>query len=279
MRARYVVTVFVVLAVLAGIGFVVARVLDAELPNPFAKPTCTVTGTDGKTMSVDPTQAGNAATIAAVATRMDMPERGLVVALATAFQESRLENIGHGDRDSVGLFQQRPSQGWGTEEQIQDPRYASEKFFKALRKVDGWEDMSVTEAAQAVQRSAYPDAYAQWADDAQILAEGMLGSVDAAVACRTNAQTPVGDAAIEAVTSAMSLDWDEVTTETDGTTMRMSDVEHGWQFVHWVVAYSEDLGVSAVRYAGREWNAENGDWKPLDGADDERVTVEVRGAA
>ncbi|MFE4055234.1 C40 family peptidase [Streptomyces sp. NPDC059096] len=103
-----------------------------------------------------------AQTIVATGISLQVPRRGQIVALATAMQESRLRNLSYGDRDSLGLFQQRPSQGWGTAEQIRDPVHASEQFYKALLGVSGWQQMTVTQAAQAVQLSGYPDAYAQW---------------------------------------------------------------------------------------------------------------------
>ncbi|MFI1060509.1 C40 family peptidase [Streptomyces spororaveus] len=107
-------------------------------------------------------QIPHAKTIVATGIALKIPERGQVVALATAIQESRLRNLTYGDRDSLGLFQQRPSQGWGTPEQIRDPVYASTQFYKGLMEVKGWQQMTITQAAQAVQRSGYPDAYAQW---------------------------------------------------------------------------------------------------------------------
>ncbi|MEU2305181.1 C40 family peptidase [Streptomyces misionensis] len=107
-------------------------------------------------------QVPNAQTIVATGLSLDVPKKGQIIALATAMQESRLRNLNYGDRDSLGLFQQRPSQGWGTAEQIRDPTYASEQFYKHLLKVDGWQQMTVTQAAQAVQKSGLPDAYAQW---------------------------------------------------------------------------------------------------------------------
>ncbi|MBU6531749.1 C40 family peptidase [Streptomyces sp. NPDC048405] len=107
-------------------------------------------------------QVPNAATIVATGLSLDVPKKGQIIALATAMQESRLRNLGYGDRDSLGLFQQRPSQGWGSAQQIRDPTYASEQFYKHLLKVDGWQQMTVTQAAQAVQKSGLPDAYAQW---------------------------------------------------------------------------------------------------------------------
>ncbi|WP_243420626.1 C40 family peptidase [Micromonospora globispora] len=124
-------------------------------------------------------QVGNAATIVAVGAELRAPPRGWVVALATAMQESSLRNLPGGDRDSVGLFQQRPSQGWGTPAQLRDPRYASGKFYAALLAVDGWQGMPLTDAAQAVQRSAFPGAYARWEDDAIALVRVLTGGTPA----------------------------------------------------------------------------------------------------
>jgi murein DD-endopeptidase MepM/ murein hydrolase activator NlpD len=110
-------------------------------------------------------QMRNAAIIVSVGQEMKVPPRGWVVAIATAIQESYLNNLGHlgstNDHDSLGLFQQRPSQGWGTPEQIRDPKYSSRKFYEKLVSVSNWEDLSLTTAAQRVQRSAYPNAYAR----------------------------------------------------------------------------------------------------------------------
>ncbi|MFF4767423.1 C40 family peptidase [Streptomyces sp. NPDC001255] len=107
-------------------------------------------------------QVPAAQTVVATGVSLHVPARGQVVALATAMQESRLRNLAGGDRDSVGLFQQRPSQGWGTPDQLHDPVYASRAFYQALLKVPGWQQLTVTQAAQRVQRSALPDAYARW---------------------------------------------------------------------------------------------------------------------
>ncbi|WP_217171049.1 C40 family peptidase [Streptomyces sp. AC512_CC834] len=107
-------------------------------------------------------QVPNAKTIQATGVAMNIPARGQVVALATALQESGLRNLTYGDRDSLGLFQQRPSQGWGTANEILDPVHASTKFYEGLQKVSGWQSLSVTQAAQAVQKSGFPEAYAKW---------------------------------------------------------------------------------------------------------------------
>ncbi|WP_329159905.1 C40 family peptidase [Streptomyces sp. NBC_01717] len=118
-------------------------------------------------------QVPNAQTIVAAGLSLDVPKKGQIVALATAMQESRLRNLNYGDRDSLGLFQQRPSQGWGSAQQIRDPVYASEQFYKHLLKVDGWQQMTVTQAAQAVQKSGLPDAYAQWENLATALQDAI----------------------------------------------------------------------------------------------------------
>ncbi|MFI7427993.1 hypothetical protein ACIBPB_13485 [Micromonospora sp. NPDC049836] len=115
-------------------------------------------------------QTANAKAIIAATKKAGLPERAAVISIATSLQESKLENLGHlgdkNDHDSLGLFQQRPSSGWGTPEQITNPEYATLAFEKGLKQVDGWQDMPLTEAAQTVQVSAYPDAYAQWEQQA-----------------------------------------------------------------------------------------------------------------
>ncbi|MGN9894199.1 hypothetical protein, partial [Micromonospora sp. L31] len=125
-------------------------------------------GVQGKQsrIDLDSEQTENVKAIIAATKKSGMDERAAVVAIATALQESKLENLGHlgerNDHDSQGLFQQRPSSGWGTVEQITDPEYSTMAFLKGLKQVDGWKDMPLTKAAQTVQVSAYPDHYAQW---------------------------------------------------------------------------------------------------------------------
>lgn len=116
-------------------------------------------------VGLDSEQLRNAQLIYQIGREMGLRTRDIQIALITAMQESSLRNLNHGDRDSLGLFQQRPSQGWGTPAQVTDPKYATMKFYKALTGLGQrrW-DMSMTEAAQAVQRSAYPDAYAKHVD-------------------------------------------------------------------------------------------------------------------
>ncbi|MGC9668486.1 M23 family metallopeptidase [Planosporangium sp. 12N6] len=128
-------------------------------------------------------QVGNAATIVTVGMRRGVPPRGWVIAVATAMQESSLINLAGGDRDSIGLFQQRPSQGWGTPAQLHDPDYAAGRFYDKLQAIDGWQAMPLTEAAQKVQRSAYPDAYATWEPDATQVVGALTGVTAGLAAC------------------------------------------------------------------------------------------------
>ena len=121
-------------------------------------------------------QITNAATIIAVGTQLNVPEQGQVVAIAVALQESDLHNLDHGDRDSLGLFQQRPSQGWGTPAQIMNPTYAATQFYRHLLAIPGWQQMSVNDAAQAVQRSGTPRAYAPHEPAARVLVAALSGA-------------------------------------------------------------------------------------------------------
>jgi hypothetical protein len=121
-------------------------------------------------ISLSGEQSDNVKAIVKATKKAGLDERAAVIAVGTSLQESKLENLGHlGDRndhDSQGLFQQRPSSGWGTPEQITDPEYSTIAFLKGLKQVDGWHDLPLTAAAQKVQVSAYPDAYAQWENQA-----------------------------------------------------------------------------------------------------------------
>ncbi|QFZ74459.1 heavy metal transporter [Streptomyces fagopyri] len=148
---------------------------------------------DDASYEFTPEQAVNAATISAVGTSRRLPERAVAIALATSLQESGLRNIRHGDRDSLGLFQQRPSQGWGTKKQIMDPTYAAGVFYEHLAKVPDYARLPLTVAAQRVQRSGYPQAYAKHEPDATLLAAALTGRAAATLTCEGRvAPTPAG---------------------------------------------------------------------------------------
>jgi hypothetical protein len=252
-------------------------------------PSCRVEAGDSaggefRPVTLDPEQMANAATIAAVGIRRAMPERAVVVALATAFQESKLKNLDYGDRDSLGLFQQRPSMGWGTPEQVRDPRYAAGKFYDALRKVRGWQQMRVTDAAQRVQRSAHPEAYEKWADEATVLAAALSGKATGAVACALRDKPVIrGAAAAVGLTESLSLDWGALDAVTSAATRQPSlslnvvSDRVGWQYAHWLVSHAADRGIKRVLFAGLEWTVKDGEWTraPAHEATTGRVVAEV----
>jgi len=224
-----------------------------EVPEPVASQ-CTVSGSD---VSVTTEQAANAATIAAVARSRGLPARATVVALATAQQESRLRNLDHGDRDSLGLFQQRPSQGWGTAEQVQDPVYAAGTFFDHLVQVPGWETGRLTEVAQAVQRSGFPEAYQQWEPLATTLADALLSTTPTQWTCSFPAAAAAGTVADRsaALTTAVRREAGAPTVEPDGT---VSVAGAGWPEASWAVAHAQGLGLGVVSLDGWRWTPEGG---------------------
>lgn len=137
----------------------------------------------GRLTGLNAEQLAVAQQIIDVGKRLAIPSRGWVVALATAMQESTLQNLDYGLDDSLGAFQQRPSMGWGTPEQLRDLSYASERFYRQLTQVPDWQNLPVTRAAQAVQRSGLPDAYARWEGLAAALVT-TLGDVADVSGCR-----------------------------------------------------------------------------------------------
>lgn len=251
---------------------------------PFATDTCRAFSDDDN-VRLTPEQMRHAATISAVGLGLDVPERAVVVALATAMQESELRNLAGGDRDSIGLFQQRPSQGWGTPAEIGDPRYAARRFYDRLLQVPGWEDMRVTDAAQEVQRSALPEAYEQWAADATVLADAFVGGQPGAVTCQLRQERPADPAAdtsaglVERLAADLRADWGEVPVDVDpadgGSTVLVGDATAeatggderatGWRYAHWLVAWSAEHRVDRVTWAGRSWTADGGTWEAADG--------------
>ncbi|CAM4267830.1 C40 family peptidase [Kibdelosporangium persicum] len=159
------------------IGNGVSGTISAVFGSSTSSLDCVLTGdTSARVAGYGPAQLANAATIVAVGRQMNVPEHGWLVALATAMQESTLNNLDHGDRDSLGLFQQRPSQGWGTPAQIMNPTYAATQFYQHLLAVPGWQQMSINDAAQAVQRSRTPSAYAKHEHTARAVLAAVHGA-------------------------------------------------------------------------------------------------------
>lgn len=269
---------------LALIGYVVVSYVTGG-----GAPRCTVhtAGEEGEgagpTYELSAEQAANAATISAVGTTRGMPERAVTIALATALQESGLRNIDHGDRDSLGLFQQRPSKGWGTPQQILDPVYASGKFYEHLAEVPGYSRLPLTVAAQRVQRSGFPQAYAKHEPNATLLAAALTGRASAALTCESReggdtAGDPVkvraelvrafGPEVLPKGTSGgrtgapagreLSVPV-QTTVGRDSRAVGGTDgggaAQRGWELAHWAVARAEELRVDEISFEGRVWSA------------------------
>jgi len=181
-RLTRTIVVFISLALVAT---AVVYGVKSLTPHHTVTDSCQVVGeTTGTVYALEPAQLLNASIITDVAMRRRLPEQAVIVALATAQQESKLKNLDYGDADSVGLFQQRPSQGWGSQVQILDPVYSAGKFFDALVKVPNWEGLTVAAAAQAVQRSAFPDAYTSWQPLGTALGAALTGLTLTQLTCR-----------------------------------------------------------------------------------------------
>lgn len=259
-RAVVVLTVFGAVVVGGALGVATFLGRDGAAPE-MSRCAATLEGTD---WYLDPEQADVAALIAGQSLARGLPPRALTIALATALQESDLANIEHGDRDSLGIFQQRPSQGWGTEEQILDPVYSTNAFFDALQRVDGYQDMAVTEAAQAVQRSAFPDAYAQHEARARAWANALYGFAAGAVRCELGELDGSAAADPEAVVARVQRDLGltpAVTPEgvlVDVTPLAPEDPELAarlaWGVAHWAVAAADGLDLAAVEHATLLWD-------------------------
>jgi len=263
----------VLVLVLAGAGFAIYHSFRSVTPLP--PPGCRA-GTGGQAIALDTDQAAIAATIAGVAARHRLPRQAVTIALAAALQESKLHNLDYGDRDSVGIFQQRPSEGWGPATKLQDPVYATTKFFAALTQVRGYATMPVYQAAQDVQHSADGSAYEQWVSVAGQLAgyftgqpaHGVscwyppTGSGDLAGAVRRMAQT-FGPPGRKAVVIRITTDR-SVQKNSGSAAVLHVQRSAAWTVAGWLVAHAQAYGLSEVRYAGYEWKAANGSmgWQP-----------------
>ena len=284
------------LAVVAAGGYLVWNTVHKHL----TAEQCVAVGTNGDSVTVDNDQAANAATIAAVAHAKDLPAHAVVVALATARQESKIRNITYGDRDSLGLFQQRPSQGWGTATQISDPVYSTGRFYKALVNVKDWQTIGVGVAAQSVQRSADPsgDSYLQWEPMATILADALTGQAGASITCSfgepsglaaetpgSGGFTPRAAAVNSALANAYSFNGaaeaPSASASADGLSVLIKvpsgstadDLTRA--YARWAVASAQALDIEEVAYADQVWTRDSGKWKTADKPLSGQVKVSV----
>ncbi|MGH6656565.1 MAG: hypothetical protein ACRDVE_15340 [Actinocrinis sp.] len=247
---------------------------------------CTATSTAGST-DLDLDQAKYASTIAAVGVSMNVPAFGIRVAEATAMQESKLHDVTYGDRDSLGLFQQRPSQGWGTSQQILDPVYATTRFYRALLNVPNWQALSLTAAAQAVQHSGSPTAYAQHEQPATVVTSVFSGTATSGLGCTLDgptfpAQSKGADRLLvargQSVVDEMRAEFGTANVgkitgiAADGKSFGVAAptgvvggqaATREWSYANWLAAQAESMGIAQVSYDGKTWSASDGGsgWK------------------
>ena len=264
--------------VLLGVGAYFAYSAYQHVSTILISPGCQV-GSGTNAVALDTQQASIAATIAGVAADEKLPARAVTVAYATAMQESKLHNLDYGDRDSVGVFQQRPSEGWGTAVQLQDPVYATSAFFRALTKVPHWSTKPVDQAAQAVQHSADGSAYSQYDLMANAMTSAFTGQWARSVYCwagagphparnLAGAETALGHAfgtpaAERAVTGIATSG----PAKSPTVAVRVQ-AQQAWAVASWFVTHAQSYGISEVHYNGYQWTASDGSrgWRPATGS-------------
>lgn len=208
--------------------------------------------------SIEPDQASVASTMVGVVISRDLPERAAVLALAAGMQESRLTNLGpdEGDRDSVGVLQQRPSQGWGTAAELQDVHIATGKFLDALLKVDHWQTMPLADAIQEVQISIDGSFYARHEPEAQALSDALTGKNPAGITCTFPKPAQVASVA----TVAAAVRQDLPVTKPTAAFPTITVPGASWATAAWFVANANKYGIDQVDYSGRQWTRAHG-WK------------------
>jgi hypothetical protein len=251
----------VVVALLGTAAYAVA----AYVTRTLAAPTDCIATIDTAKYTLGLDQASNATTIAAVGQRLNMPNHAVTIALAAALQESNLKNLSYGDRDSLGLFQQRPSQGWGTPAQLMTPSYAAAAFYNALGKIHGWETLAVTDAAQEVQRSASPLAYAKWETEARTLAIALTGERAAAFACKFHPPKRAG--APLAYQSALTAE-----LGVSDVSQPSSDAQ-SWAIAAWLVGHAQQYHIASVATQDRIWTPGAPRWRSTSKAPGRAVVV------
>jgi len=228
---------------------------------------------------LDLDQAHFASIIAGVSVRRGLPPRAASIALATAYQETGIRNLDYGDRDSGGLFQQRPSQGWGTKQQLLDPEYAAGKFYDALVKIKNWETDDINDVAQKVQRSGHPEAYNDHEADARVLASALTGQSPAGFSCLDRSGT---SGSTKGMRSSLQRTFGNINDSAEGSviSIRANGDRHAWAYAHYAVANAKFYGVTTVKIGDRTWQTQDfnlPDWQHLSPTlKNERVEITVR---
>ena len=295
-----------VTALVFGAGAVYLTLRDGSLPSLIAPVEECQASAGGHQVELDLEQSRYAALISAISVQRRMPARAATIALATAYQESDLRNLEYGDRDSLGLFQQRPSQGWGSRAQLLDPYFAVNAFYDALAQVDGYLTMPVTQAAQAVQRSGFPGAYADHEQDARVLASALTGNSRAAFWCtvdddRGEVSPDLDDAGLTERAAAVRADLAQTfgdlalggfapggvseghmpgSAHYEGRAIDVfvrpiseDNKRRGWAVASYLVGQADRLGINTVIFDDRVWRVGSSD----DGWQDYRVPSGSKG--
>ena len=207
--------------------------------------------TDGDRLMITHEQAANAAVIVAASYKAGLPEQAAIIALTTAWQESGLRNLDYGDRDSLGLFQQRPSFGWGTEAEIMDPWYSSARFYEELVKFDGWESADINDMAQQVQRSGFPEAYRKHEAKAVALAGSLRGSRPATLACFDRSEDPGNTGAFDTFLGV--IPGVEITSEGNVVTLTSADDTSLWAATQLALAHTRAGGIESAVVGDKLW--------------------------
>src|SRR5215218_1638108 len=214
-----------------------------------------VASANERSVSIDLEQAQYASIIVGLSVKRGLPPRAASIAMATVYQETGIRNLDYGDSDSVGLFQQRPSQGWGTRKQLLDPYYATDKFYDALVKIDDWETADITTVAQRIQNSSYPDAYRDHEADARVLASALTGHSTAGFTCLERAgRSGKPSALVSSIEKTFGAVSDKTKDKVVGISARSGAL--AWAYAGHALANADRYGVVGVKVDGRQWQTD-----------------------
>jgi len=233
----------------------------------------------GNSVTLDLEQAHYASIVVGMSVKRGLPPRAASIAMATVYQETGIRNLNYGDLDSVGLFQQRPSQGWGSRKQLLDPHYATDKFYDALVKIEDWETADITTVAQRIQNSSYPDAYRDHEADARVLASALTGHSTAGFTCLERAgKSGKPSALVSSIEKTFGTVSDKTKDKVVGIDARSGAL--AWAYAGHALANADRYGVVGVKVDGRQWQTDGFDlpaWTKINpGLKKTRVEITVR---
>ena len=271
-----------VLAVVLMVGLAVGAFLwlrSRGLTSPVPGQQRCVATASGNSVTLDLEQAHYASIVVGMSVKRGLPPRAASIAMATVYQETGIRNLNYGDLDSVGLFQQRPSQGWGSRKQLLDPYYATDKFYDALVKIDDWETADITTVAQRIQNSSYPDAYRDHEADARALASALTGHSTAGFTCLERAgRSGKPSALVSSIEKTFGAVSDKTKDKVVGISARSGAL--AWAYAGHALANADRYGVVGVKVDGRQWQTDGFNlptWTKINpGLKKTRVEITVR---